>query len=169
VSQDIDHYLGPPLVGQGVLGQTFKMDCDGLNQIEVTLGTFKGQHDQPVIFNLASDPSAQTIIFSETFEGNTVSDHQERSFVFEPIPNSAGQTYFFFLSSPTSTPHNALTARGYTDTPVDRYPNGYALAGQLGSLQRIEADFAFGAYCQRTFWGKMEDIFGYGSSNQGVQ
>lgn len=67
VSQTLDHYLGPPLAATGILGQTFQMDCDGLNRVEVTLGTFNEQHDQ--------------------------------------------------------------------------------WAGQLGSLQQLEANFAFGAYC----------------------
>jgi hypothetical protein len=155
VSQTIDYYLGPPLAASGVLGQTFQMDCDGLNHIDVTLGVFDENHDQPVTFSLASDTQVQNIIYSETFDGRTVSDFQTKSFHFEPIPHSANQTYFFFISSPTSTPRNAITARGYTDTPVDRYPAGAAFAGQPGALQQFEADISFGAYCDLTTWQKM--------------
>ncbi len=123
------------------------MDCNGLNRIEVTLGVFNIPHDQPVTFYLATDPSAQEILFSESFDGSLVRDYQKKSFSFPPIPDSAGRTFFFFIASPTSTPTNALTARGYIDTPLDRYPAGSAFAGQLGDLQQLEADFAFGAYC----------------------
>jgi len=152
-SQTIDHYLGPPLVGNGILGQTFAMNCNNLNQIEVTLGIFNHQHDQPVTFNLATDSSGRQIIYSETFDGSSVTDHQKKIFSFEPVPDSAGRTFLFFLSSPTSTPENAITARGYSDTPVDHYPAGQALAGDLNGLQKIDADFAFTASCQ-TSWAE---------------
>jgi len=159
VSQTIDHYLGPPLVAEGVLGQTFQMDCDGLNRIDLTLGVFNAQHDQPVTFYLATDLSAQEILYSETFAGRSVSDYQKKSFRFSPIANSAGKTFFFFISSPTSTPENAITIRGYTDTPLDRYPAGNAFAGRLDSLQRFEADIAFGAYCDLNTWQKLRRVF----------
>jgi hypothetical protein len=159
VSQTIDIYLGPPLAATGILGQTFQMDCDGLNQIVITLGTFNNNHHQPITFYLATDTSAQEILFSETFEGSSVRDYQERSFVFPPIDASAGQTFFFFISSSASTPDQAITARGYSDTPIDYYPAGHAFAGQLGQLQQIQADFAFSAYCHLTFWQKMQAVF----------
>jgi hypothetical protein len=155
VSQTIDHYLGPPLAATGILGQTFQMDCDGLNRVEVTLGTFNEQHNQPVVFHLATDLSADVILFSEAFDASSVKDYQKKSFSFKPIPDSAGRTYFFFIASPASTPQNAITARGYTNTPVDRYPAGSAWGGQLGLLQQLDADFAFGAYCDLSPGQKM--------------
>jgi hypothetical protein len=158
ISQKMDIYLGQPLAGNGVLGQTFKMDCDGLNSIEIVLGTFAGRHDQPVTFYLATDSSTQTILFSETFEGRLVEDYQQKRFYFEPIPDSAGRTFFFFLSSPTATPDNAITGRGYSDTPIDYYSNGLALAGQLGALQPLQADFAFEARCNLNGWQKVQEV-----------
>ena len=159
VSQTIDHYLGPPLVATGVAGQTFQMDCNGLNRIDMTLGVFKDRpHNQPVTFYLATDTSAQEILFSQTFEGTSIKDYERKSFVFAPIPDSAGRSYFFYLASPTSTPDNALTARGYSDIPVDYYPAGSAWAGQLGSLRRIEADFAFTAFCDLSLEQKLKAV-----------
>jgi hypothetical protein len=159
VSQTIDHYLGPPLAASGIIGQTFQMDCDGLNRIEITLGLLGEPHDQPVTFYLVTDPSAQEILFSETFAGRQVKDYQKRTFHFPPIPGSTGRTFFFFLASPTSTPQNALTARGYTDTPVDYYPSGQAMAGHPNSLQRLQADFAFTAFCDLSPWQKLQAVF----------
>ncbi len=156
VAQPIDHYLGPPLAGALVLGQTFQMDCAGLNRLDVTLGVLNRPHNEPVIFHLAADTSAQEILFSERFEGSSVVDYQTKRFDFEPIPASAGQTYFFFMASPSSVPQNGITARGYTDIPVDGYPLGTAWAGQLGALQQFQADFAFTAYCDLTFWQKLQ-------------
>ncbi len=155
ISQTIDHYLGPPLAASAVLGQTFQMDCNGLNRIEVTLGVFNNRHNQPVTFYLATDTSAQEILFSETFDGNSVRDYQKKRFSFSPIADSAGRTYFFFITSPTSTLENAITARGYADIPLDRYPAGSAFAGQLELLQQLEADFAFEASCEMSLWDKV--------------
>jgi hypothetical protein len=145
--QTIDHYLGPPLAESGILGQTFQVDCAGLSQVEITLGTFYDPPSAPITFSLATDTSAQTILFTEIFAGQSVKDYQKRKFSFPSIDTSAGQSYFFFIASPASTPQQALTARGYTDTPVDRYPQGKAWAGQLGALQPLQADFAFAARC----------------------
>jgi hypothetical protein len=159
VSQTMDIYLGPPLVGTSILGQTFQMDCDGLNRIDVTLGTFNHNHDQPITFYLATDTSAQKILFSETFEGNSVRDYQKRSFSFQPVVDSAGRTFFFFIESPTSTPDNAITARGYSSTPIDYYPGGQALTGPPGQLEQLQADFTFKAYCDLTLWEKVQAVF----------
>ena len=142
-----------------MLGQTILMDCNGLNTIDLTLGTLSDRHDQPVTFYLASGPSADATLYAETFEGSSVADFQKRRFTFPAIPDSAGQSYFFYIVSTGSTPDNAITARGYSDSPVDHYPNGSAFAGRLGELQPLQADFAFGAYCSLTAWQKVEALF----------
>jgi hypothetical protein len=159
ISQTIDHYLGPPVAAGSIVGQTFQMDCDGLHQVEITLGVFGDEHDRPVTFYLAADPSAQAILYSESFDARPVRDHQTKRFSFPPIAGSAGRSFFFFLTSPTSTLENALTGRGYTDTPVDRYPAGRAWAGRPDNLQPLQADFAFGAFCDLSSWQKVWDVF----------
>jgi hypothetical protein len=161
IAQTIDHYLGPPLAGSGILGQTFRMDCNGLHHIQISLGLLNQPHDQPATFYLATDPSGQEILFSETFDGRMVTDYQKKDFFFPPVPDSMGRTFFFFLASPTSTPENSLTARGYTDTPLDRYPEGGAWAGQLGGLQPLQADFAFKAQCKLNFWQKAQALLAF--------
>jgi hypothetical protein len=137
------------------------MDCDGLNRIDITLGLFnRRQPDQPATFHLATDTSAQEVLFAETFDGSSVRDYQVRSFYFEPIVDSAGQDFFFFITSPASSPDRAITARGYSDTPIDHYPPGHAFAGQVGAMQQLQADFAFGAYCDLRLWEKIGAVFG---------
>lgn len=163
VSQTIDLYLGPPLAGTGIVGQTFKVDCDSLNRIDLTLGVLNDQHDQPVTFYLATDLTTEQILYSETFAGTAITDYQQKSFRLPPIADSAGRTFFLFLSSPTSTPQNGITVRGYSDTPVDRYPAGQAVAGRPDSLQPIQADIAFKAFCEMSFserlWRVVRDMF----------
>ncbi|MDM8518688.1 glycosyltransferase family 39 protein [Anaerolineales bacterium HSG6] len=160
VGQAIDHYLGPPLIGQGILGQTFRMDCDNLSQIEATLGTFNDYPDQPIIFTLTDSPTNPDPIHAETFLGQSVTDYQRRVFQFPPIPDSAGREFFFYLTSPTATAATTITARGYGDTPIDQYPDGQALAGPLGQLQPIQADVAFVATCEQSWWEQVWAVFG---------
>jgi hypothetical protein len=135
------------------------MDCAGLNQIEVALGTFNDHPDQPVIFFLSTDISGEEILYSETFDGHTVTDYQRRSFRFPPISDSTGRTFFFYLTSPTATESTTITGRGYSDVPVDHYPAGQALGGRLGQLHPLQADVAFTAYCDLTMWQKLQAIF----------
>jgi hypothetical protein len=166
-SQPIDIYLGPRVAGRNILGQTVRMDCNGFNQIDIILGTFNDEHNQPVTFYLATDTSAQQILYTESFNTNSVSDYQKRSFSFPPIIDSAGQTYFFFISSPNSTPDNAITVRGYTDTPlgrgdaksIDQYSGGNAFAGRLGRPRPLRADIAFSAHCNLTLGQKVQGVF----------
>ncbi|HMQ54515.1 MAG TPA: glycosyltransferase family 39 protein [Anaerolineae bacterium] len=168
-SQPMDVYLGPPVAGPNILGQTIQVDCSNFNRIEITLGTFNERADQPVTFALATDPSAQQILYSESFDGASVTDYQTRSFSFPPIPDSAGKSYFFFITAPTATPQTAITGRGYTDTPlgrghdkaIDYYPAGTAFAGSLGNLQPLRADFAFGAYCDLAWWQKIQGVYNH--------
>jgi hypothetical protein len=127
--------------------------------VEITLGTFDDNHNQPVIFTLTSDTSVQEILYSESFNGASVTDYQRRRFTFEAIPDSAGRTFFFFIASPTATPSNAITARGFSNTPIDYYPYGNGFIGQPGAIQPIEADFAFAAYCDLSVWQKIQAVF----------
>ncbi|MBN1218429.1 MAG: glycosyltransferase family 39 protein [Anaerolineae bacterium] len=155
VSQTIAHYLGPRLVGQGILGQTLQMDCDGFDSLWIKMGTFDNNHDQPVTLFLTKDLDAQQTLLAGQFDGSKVQDNTWLHFEFEPLPDSNRQTYFFFITSPTSTVDNSLTTRGYSDVPIDYYKSGQAYAGALGSLQKIEADFAFVATCQQSLWQKL--------------
>ncbi len=155
VSQNIGHYLGPRLGGKAVLGQTFKMDCQDFNYLALKMGTYDDLHDQPIILSLATGTDAQQILFSEQFEGESITDHHWQEFFFEPLPDSQDRSYFFFIASPASVPRNSLTARGYTNKPIDFYQDGHAYAGEIDRLQQIEADFAFIAMCRQSLAQKI--------------
>ncbi|MCB0192745.1 MAG: glycosyltransferase family 39 protein, partial [Anaerolineae bacterium] len=159
IAQRIDIYLGPPLSGESVLGQTFTMDCNGLNYVELTLGVLGDAPDQPVTFTLTTDPTSPDALYSETFDGGSVRDFERKAFAFPPINDSAGQSYFFYLNAPAAAPDSAITARGYSDTPVDYYPDGRGYAGRLDGLQPQQADFAFVAKCDLTLWQKLRHLW----------
>ncbi|MDM8528388.1 glycosyltransferase family 39 protein [Anaerolineales bacterium HSG24] len=159
VSQTIGHYLGPPLIGQGILGQSFRMDCDNLHQIEVTLGTFNDRPDQPIIFTLTDNLNSPEPLYTETFVGQSVTDYQRRTFQFPPISDSTGGEFFFYFISPTATAFTTITARGYGDIPIDQYSDGQAFAGPLGQLQPIQADVAFTATCEQSWLEQIQAVF----------
>lgn len=160
VGQPIDIYLGPPLATVGIMGQTFQMDCDGFNAVAVTFGTFhETPHNVSVTVGLATDASMQTILYTEMLDGSRLRDYEVRRLTFDPIADSAGESYFLFVTAPDSTLENTLTLRGYSDTPIDYYPNGMGLAGPPGGLQPVEGDMAFTAFCNLTLWQKLKEIW----------
>ena len=111
------------LVGGLELGQTFVAPRAGLDRIDVLLYGYRRPNTQPVTFHLRKDGAEQDEV-RFTFNAGEVWGWRWRSFRFEPLADSAGQTYYFFFDSPTSTPDDALTMGGVEG---DLYPNGTAL------------------------------------------
>lgn len=154
VSQPMDHYLGPKIAGTMSVGQTFQMDCDRLHEIELTFGTFNPLPRPPVTFHLQSKTD-QTLFHEETIDASTIQDYQRHRFTFPEIDGSAGQRFAFYLTAPEATTNNALTVRGYSDTPLDYYPDGVALVGGEGQQHPFQADIAFTARCNLSWWEKL--------------
>ena len=111
------------LVGGLELGQTFVAPRAGLDRIDVLLYGYRRPNTQPVTFHLRKDDAEQDEV-SFTFNAGKVWGWRWRSFRFDPLADSAGQTYYFFFDSPTSTPDDSLTMGGVEG---DLYPNGTAL------------------------------------------
>jgi hypothetical protein len=114
---------GIALVDGVQLGQTFVAPRAGLERIEVLMYGYHRHNTQPVTFHLRKDDAEQDEV-SFTFNAGEVRGWRWRSFRFDPLADSAGQTYYFFFDSPTSTPDDALTMGGVEG---DLYPNGTAL------------------------------------------
>ena len=123
------------LVGGLELGQTFVAPHARLDRIDVLLYGYRRSNTQPVTFHLRKDDAEQDDV-SFTFNAGEVWGWRWRSFRFEPLAGSAGQTYYFFFDSPTSTPDDALTIGGVEG---DLYPNGTALINRHPAF----ADAAF--------------------------
>ncbi len=149
--QSEDYYLGPEIMGDIFLGQTFQPDCDGLNRVRLTMGVHSNTHTQPVEFHLLSQTNNQEI-FVDHFLAETIADRMVKDFVFSAQPNSKQQQYLAYLISPTSHPGNSVTIRGFSDLPADWYAGGTAIAGQGEQVQPLPGDLAFAVFCAETSW-----------------
>ncbi len=146
IGQQEDYYLGPDVVGNIILGQTFQPDCDGLHRLRLTLGIHNETHNQPVTFRLRSQTTGDDILVSR-FTTESLTDRTVKEFAFFPQPNSSQQTYLLYLTSPTSHPGNSITLRGFSDLPMDWYAEGTAVVGQGEQTQPFPGDLAFTAWC----------------------
>jgi len=126
------------LIGDMRLGQTFVAPRPGLERVEVLMYGYRRHNTQPVTFHLRKLGVDQDEV-SFTFNARQVRGWRWQSFGFPPLADSAGQTYYFFFDSPSSTPDDALTLGGLEG---DTYPNGTALMN--GHPAR--ADVAFRTY-----------------------
>jgi hypothetical protein len=122
------------------IGQTFVAPANGLYRIDVLLLDYGRHNTQPVTFHLRHSLQSTTDLFTQTFMASEVRGPTWLSFHFPPLPESAGQTYFFYLESPASTEGDAITFGGVLR---DFYPQGEAYLNDQASSN---ADVAFRTY-----------------------
>jgi hypothetical protein len=136
--------LWDELIGGRVYGQSFVSDLDNLYRIDLSTATFSRINSAPVIFYLKDSPQTDTAIRSITLPGPEIQNDRPTSFVFEPIPNSAGKSFYFVIESPEATPGNAITVYA---SEYDQYPQGAAYQ----NTQFVNGDLAFTAYSRESF------------------
>jgi hypothetical protein len=134
------------LVGGIELGQTFVAPRDGLDRVDVLLYGHRRHNTQPVTFHLHREGTNEDQV-TITFNAGEVWDWQWMPFQFDPLVDSAGQTYVFFLESPTSTPDDGLSLGGVEG---DLYPHGTGLING----QPARADAAFMTYYTGVSWSE---------------
>ena len=103
-----------------LVGQTFVAQKDNLSGISVMFATYSNRNNTQLVgFHLreAGGAFGREDLRSETVSARSLNDNQFHRFAFEPIPDSKGKTYFFFLVSPDSTPGNAVTVDLNTQDP----------------------------------------------------
>jgi hypothetical protein len=130
------------LVGEVQLGQRFVAPRAELHRIDVLMYGYFRHNTQPVTFHLRKAEFEQDEV-TTTFNADEVWGWRWVPFRFGPLADSEGQTYYFFLESPTSTPGDALTMGGVAG---DLYPNGTAMINGKSAF----ADAAF-----RTFYANV--------------
>ncbi|MGC8879095.1 MAG: hypothetical protein ACP5R2_07720 [Anaerolineae bacterium] len=126
------------------IGQTFLAPRPGLYRIDVLLYGYFRRNTQPVTFHLRKINSQEDLMHI-SFSASEVWGWHWKSFVFDPLSDSEGQTYHFFFESPTSTPEDAITLGGVEG---DLYPHG---TGTVNG-QPIRADAAFKTYYVGVTW-----------------
>jgi hypothetical protein len=126
-------------------GQTFLAPYDGLYRIEVLLADYGRLNSGSVNLRLSSAPGDTVAPILATFSAAAIRGDVWHAVEFDPIPDSAGKTYYFQLDAPEARIGHALTA--YI-SPEDAYPEGTAYrAGQP-----IAGDLIFKAHFKADVW-----------------
>jgi hypothetical protein len=126
------------LVAGRRFGQTFRAPFSGLYRVDVVLATYARQNHGRVLFHLTTGPEEPDLATVE-IEVAEVQDNASHRFVFEPVANSSGQEFYFYLEAPEAAPGNAITI---WETDFDSYPSGQAYVDD----QPTEGDLRFIAY-----------------------
>lgn len=112
------------LVATARVCQTFLARHDGLARIEVLLDNLGRQNRSTFTFTLRAAPDDPEAIVRLTGDAAEVGHLAYYPFAFDPLPDSAGQSYAFCLEAPEADLQEAITAIGTLD---DGYAEGQAV------------------------------------------
>jgi glycosyltransferase involved in cell wall biosynthesis len=125
--------LGEVVAGRRI-GQSFTARRDNLHRIDLLVGTYRRRNTRDVVLHLKHSPEAPDDLATASINASLLADNAYASFIFEPLPDSAGKSYYLYVESPESVPGDAVTvwAYGHVDlTEAQRYENGRPAEGQL--------------------------------------
>jgi hypothetical protein len=126
--------ISAPVAGTTRVGQSFVAPMPGLYRIEVSLVPGDGGAARPVSFHLQADPSVGEDLATIEFSTTEIEAGIPFGFEFEPIRDSMGRRFFFFLESPESEPEQAPRVRYSPSAMLERanaYLDGQPLSGSL--------------------------------------
>lgn len=124
--------------GDKKVGQTFVANKDNLNIIILDLKNPALGNQQSIYFRLIEIETGRTLREIE-ISGLNVGDPSSVRFQFEPIRDSAGKNYCFYLNSPLSTVKDAIEVYY---SPKDIYAGGEMIV----SDQEITGELRFTSY-----------------------
>lgn len=127
-----------PIYGEKKIGQTFVSSKNNLNIIELNLKNPALRNQQPIYFRLIETKTAQTLR-EIAISGLNIGDPSSIRFQFDPIQDSAGKNYRFYLNSPLSTEKDAIEVYY---SPKDIYAEGEMIV----SDQKITGELCFTSY-----------------------
>lgn len=128
------------IYGSIKIGQTLVSPGENLYKIEVLMGTYARQNDRDVLFHVRRSPTSDDLI-TIRFNASEIEDNSFREFSFDPIHDSGGQSFYFFIESPDSEPGNAITVWG---TVKNVYEDG----APYSNHERARGELAFRAYAK---------------------
>jgi len=117
---------GPPvgeIYGDMKVGQTFVSYASELKGIKLLMANYHSrQNTEDVIFHLRESPGSKEDLRTSVVNASKILDNEYHKFQFDPLTDSQGKRYYFFIESPTSSPGNAITVRRCT--PENTYVAG---------------------------------------------
>lgn len=128
------------------IGQTFRAGMNGLNRIDIMMGTHAKTLDGTILLRLTEWPAPagpKTDLRTATVPGSVIRDNLYQAFFFPPIAGSKGKHFAFEVSAANPAPD----APGCLWTnEADIYPDGSLLInGRVNG-----GDLAFRTYASRT-------------------
>ncbi|MEX2055138.1 MAG: phospholipid carrier-dependent glycosyltransferase [Candidatus Andersenbacteria bacterium] len=100
------------LTGGAQVGQMIPIKKNNWNMVAFGLSNFNSRlNTQDVILHIRESVESTQDLRTVVVNARDIDDQAYHSFTFDPLPDSAGKTYFVSLTSPTSTAGNAITAR----------------------------------------------------------
>lgn len=115
------------------VGQTFVANKDNLNIIVLDLRNAMLKNEQPLYFHLQERDANQALREIE-ISGLNVGDPGTVRFQFEPISDSAGKSYYFYLESPSSTVFDAVEI---FHSPKDVYSKGEMILNDKSAVGEL--------------------------------
>jgi hypothetical protein len=126
--------LSPEVAGDLLVGQQFTALLPGLYRIDLTFDRATAAPDREVIFHLKSDPTAPSDLWTSRLAAGDLQADGTYAFQFEPLRDSKGQSFYFYVESPTSTPGDSVAVRYGPNALLDNasaYLNGQPVTGDL--------------------------------------
>ena len=123
------------IYGQRQVGQTFVAGKNNLEMIIVNLRNGRLRNQQPIYFYLQEANQTQKVRELK-INGYNVGDPSLVKFQFEPIPDAAGKSYYFYLESPDSDVNDAVEI-AYNEQDI------YSSGKMVLSEEENEADLRF--------------------------
>jgi hypothetical protein len=126
--------LSPQIDAQAQLGQQFTAPLPGLYRIELDLVLPEGSNPGDLVLHLRTAPDAAADLRGASPSLDEAANGRLYGFEFEPIRDSAGQSYYFFLESSASDAAQAVAVRYGPESVLEgasAYLNGEPLPGNL--------------------------------------
>ncbi|HSX24417.1 MAG TPA: glycosyltransferase family 39 protein, partial [Candidatus Andersenbacteria bacterium] len=97
------------LTGTTTIGQTIVAKRNNLSGIGILIATYSGRDNtHPIVLHLRDSVRAENDIRIVSVPASKFGDNQFYNFLFKPIADSQGKTYFFAIDSPESVHGNAI-------------------------------------------------------------
>ncbi|HLF24912.1 MAG TPA: glycosyltransferase family 4 protein [Anaerolineae bacterium] len=81
----------------------------GLYRLDIPFATHDRTNTPEVNLHLRSSPHAHEDLVTVCVPGALLRDNQPYRFIFQPIPDSQGREFYYYLESPQATPGNAVS------------------------------------------------------------
>ncbi len=143
------------LAGDTLVGQTFVAEHNNLSGIGVLMATYSNRQNVGTVeLHVRNFPTTTQDLRVASVAAGDLKDNQIHRFTFDPLPDSAGKIYFFYLVAPDSVKGKAVTVDLDTRDPYHRGA-AYIVRGQgnqwvnpevLALSGKPTADVAFQTY-----------------------